>query len=193
MSNHSELFILVLWYVILQLIYNTFIFSLLGKWGEITVFTFWFLKVLHLHVPNQKKHHCGSQRIRSVLLVGLYWPSSSCNIHKCNTWINPTYRRPCMHFYAYYIFLLNWDACLAVQDSHTDMNLAPRWYLASLIFFEKLDNWTSFSDGLHISFLTAYLLLYFLVCLICVSDIMLYSTSYLQWVGLYLIIWLEMK
>ena len=149
-----------------------------------------FLKALHLHVPHQKKCHCGGKRRRSILLIGLFWISNSCIIKKWNTWSKPYTHIPFTHFHVYFLFLHTWDARLALWDSHIDVN----WHLSNtwlLWFFSKLDYWTSSASGLPLFSLVSSLLLSLVDWFCCVAVLMLASPAYLQWVGLYLIIWLE--
>ena len=144
---------------------------------------FWFLKALHLHVPNQTKHNYDSQRIRSVLMIVLCWISNAERIQKWNTWSKPHSHIPFTHFHDYFLFLMTWYACIAVWDSHTDVNyhLGDTWLLW---FFENLDNWTSSADGFTIFNLSAYLLFSLDDLFWCVEVLMLASPEYLWWVGL---------
>ena len=130
LSNHSSQFSLVSCYVIIQLIYNLFVLSLIIKLGIIPVFTFGFWKS-YICTCQTRKHHCGSQRSRFVLLIGLCWQSNAGRLHKCNTWIKPPSHIPYIYFHADFLFLQTWYVCLSMQDSHTDVNrhLGDTWLL----------------------------------------------------------------
>ena len=110
---------------------------------------FLFLKAIYLHVTNQKNHRCGSQRSRSVLLLGLYQPSNAGRLQKWNTFSKSPSDRPCTHFHDYFLFLLTWDAYLAVWDYHIHVNshLGHTWVFGG---FVKFDCWTSSDGGLTI-------------------------------------------
>ena len=110
---------------------------------------FLFLKVLHVHVTTQKKHHCDTQRSRPVLLLDLCCPWNKGRLQKRNTLSKPPSYRPFTNFHAYFMFLHTLDACLALWDPHTDVN----WHLRNtwlLWFFTKLENWSSYSERLPI-------------------------------------------
>ena len=159
--------------------------------GE-SILYFWFLKIVHLHLPNQKNHHCGSQRNRSVLLIGLCWPSKAGGLQKWKTWINPYFHRPFMRWRDYFLFIVTLDACLAVWYYHIDIN----WHLGNtwlLFLFTKLENWTSSSDGLTILPLVSSLIFSIADWFCCLAGLMLASPVYLKWAGLYLIILLESR
>ena len=96
-----------------------------------------------------------------------------------------------MNCHAYLLFLKTWDACLAMQNSHTDVNwhLGNTWLL--WFFLSKLDNWTSYANTPPISSLAQSLLWSISAWFWCLAVLMLLSPAYLQWVGLYPIIWLE--
>ena len=123
LSNHSTLFILVSWYVIVQLIYNTWILSLLSKWRIIPVFTFDFWKSCISTCQLKINHLCAVQKRRSVLLIGLCWPSNVGRPHKCNMCINTHSHRPCTRCYDYLTILKTLDACLSLWDTHIGVNL----------------------------------------------------------------------
>ena len=110
---------------------------------------FWFLKVLHVHVTTQKKHHCDTQRSRPVLLLDLCCPWNKGRLQKRNTLSKPPSYRPFTNFHAYFMFLHTLYACLALWDPHTDVN----WHLRNtwlLWFFTKLENWSSYAERLPI-------------------------------------------
>ena len=65
--------------------------------------------------------------------------------------------------------------------------------LGFFVFFAKLENWISSATGLPILPLASYLLLSIANWFWCVAGLMLASPAYLQWVGLYLRIWLEIR
>ena len=129
-SHHSTQLSLLSCYVIIQVIYNPYIFSIICKWGISIVLTFAFLKSC-ICTCQTKKHHFDIQRSRSNLLLGLWWPSNAGRVHRYNTRSKLTYHRPCTHSFDYFSFLLTWDACLVLRDSHTDMNrhLGDTWLL----------------------------------------------------------------
>ena len=140
LRNHSAKFILVSCYVIIKIIYVPWILSLISKWGIGTVFAFVF-QVLHLHVPNQKNHHCSGQIIRSILLIGLCCPSNEGILHKWNTCSKPYSHIPSRHWYYYFLFLDTFYACLAVLYSHIDVNwhLRDTWTFGVFLKIWKLE------------------------------------------------------
>ena len=85
---------------------------------------FWFLKSW-ICTCQTKNYHFGSQRSTSILMMGLCWTSNTGILQKWNTWSNIPYHIPCNNCNAYFLFMENWDACLAVWDSHTYVN----WHL----------------------------------------------------------------
>ena len=102
---------------------------------------FLFLKVLHLHVPNQRNHHCVSERSRYVLLIGLCWSSKVCIIHKWNTWSKPPSYRHFTHFHEYLLFIQTCDAWIAVCYHITEINwhLIYTWILWTFLQILKLE------------------------------------------------------
>ena len=143
---------------------------------------FWLLKVLHLHVPNQTKHNYDSQRSRSVLMIGLCWLSNAGRLPKWNTWSKPPSHRPLKHFRVYFLFIMTWDACMDVWDSHTDVN----WHLVILGFFGfwkfgqfNLLWWRPYYFDPFRIFAILYCGFFW-----CVAVLMLESPEYLWWVGL---------
>ena len=68
LSNHSTQFILVSYYVIIQIIYNPWIFSLISKWGMIPVVDFGFWKSCI----------CTYQRKKSIFLMAKESDPSCC-------------------------------------------------------------------------------------------------------------------
>ena len=105
------------------------------------------MKLLHLHIPNQNNHHCDDQRSRSILLLVLCCPSNVGKLQKYNTWIKPpSHRRyifPCL--FPISEDLIYMSSCVRFPHRR---ELAPRKYLASLVFFAKFENWTSSVGGL---------------------------------------------
>ena len=151
------------------------------------------LKIVHLHMPNQKKHHCDSQKSRYILQIGLFWLSNSGILHKWNTWSKQLSHIPCTHWSDCLLFLLNWDACLSVRDSRTDVNwhLSDTWLLCFFLQIRK--NWTSSTECLYIVFLVDSFLISLANWFWCEAGIKVASPAYLRCVGLYLIIWLEIR
>ena len=76
---------------------------------------FWFLKVVHLYVI--KKHHCDSQRIRSILIIGICRSPNEGKLHKCNTWVNTPYHRPCTRWHGYLLFLMTWYEFIYISNT----------------------------------------------------------------------------
>ena len=117
-------------------------------WGVSPVFTSGFWKSC-ICTCQIKKHHCDSERIGYTLLMGLCWSSNEGRIYKWNTWSNPPYHiyYTCCHDYL--LFLMTWESCLSVRDSHNDVSfhLVNTWIL---LVFAKLYYWTSSSDVLSI-------------------------------------------
>ena len=144
-------------------------------------------------MANQEKHHCGSQIISSILLLGLCCPPNVGKLQKCNTCSKPPSHRSCIYFYDYLLFLSTWIACLAVCDSHTDAN----WHIGDTLsiwcVFEKLGNWNSSADDLPLLTLAESLMWSLIDWLCFVWGLMLVSPVYFLWVGLYLIISLERR
>ena len=123
LSNHSTLFILVPCYVIVQLVHITCILSCLGKWRISPVFTFDFWKSCISTCQLKINHLCAVLKRRSVLLIGLCWPSNVGRPHKCNMCINTHSHRPCTRCYDYLTILKTLDACLSLWDTHIGVNL----------------------------------------------------------------------
>ena len=73
--------------------------------------------------------------------LGLCWTSNADRLLKRKNCSKPPSHITCMHFHAYFLFLLTWGACLSVWDSHTDINLhlSNTWIL---YFFGNFPSWT---------------------------------------------------
>ena len=123
----------------LFILFIIFSFSIIIKLGIISVFIFGFWKS-YICTCQTQKQRCGSQRSRFVQMIGLYLPSNAVRLHKWNTWSNPPSHIPYMYFRAYFLFLHTWYVCLAMRDSHTDMNchLSDTWLLW---FFFQFEQW----------------------------------------------------
>ena len=131
LSNHSALFILVSCYAIVKLIYNSLILSLIRKWGINPVLTFGFWKSCI----------CTRQSKKSIIVM-VKEASPSCwlssighemHIDSTNValWVRHLPIDLSCIAMIYLLCMQTWDACVAVWDSHTDVNwhLGDTWLL----------------------------------------------------------------
>ena len=153
-SNNSTKFSFVLFYVIVKFIYNPCILSLLRNWGIIPVFTFGFWKPCI----------CTYQTKKGIIVIVketgpscyLAYIGHQMQVDSTNGTLGlihlPTYLERI-------VMLIPGSADLrwisiCVRFPHR-RELEPRRYLVSLIVFAKFFNWTSSSDRLTLSPLSA--------------------------------------
>ena len=137
LSNHSTQFSLVSYYVIIQIIYNPWIFSLISKWGMIPVVDFGFWKSC-IYTYQRKK---------SIFLMAKE-SDPSCCLESVDHQMQVNYTNGTLEVSHIPTDLAQISMCITCSVDLICISicvvlphrreLAPQQYLASLVFFCKV-------------------------------------------------------